>query len=323
MRIIYLGTPQFAVPTLKKLIDEPGVEVVACVTQPDRPSGRGNKLMPPPVKQTAIEHGIPVLQPQKLARAPEIVQAMRDLAPDLIVMVAFGQILKKEVLTLAPMGVINVHGSLLPKLRGAAPINWAIINGDTITGVTTMYTEAGVDTGPMLLKAEIPIDKEMSSIDLTETMSHVGADLLIATVRGIVDGSVHPERQDDAQATLAPILTKEMGKLDFSASAERMHDLIRGLKPWPATTARFRDIDLKILETRLADASTFIDGRPLRDMPQGSLAMSTDGQHLYVVCGEIAKSILELTVVQPPNKNRMKASDWARGQNLSNKDTLR
>jgi methionyl-tRNA formyltransferase len=322
MRIIYLGTPQFAVPTLKKLIDEPGVDVVACITQPDRPSGRGNKLLPPPVKQTAIEHGIPVMQPEKLARSPEIVEAMRNLKPDLIVMVAFGQILKKEVLNLAPMGVINVHGSLLPKLRGAAPINWAIINGDTVTGVTTMYTEAGVDTGPMLLKAEIPIDKEMSSIDLTEIMSHVGADLLIATIRGIQDGSVKPERQDDSKATLAPILTKQMGKLDFALSAERLHDLIRGLKPWPATTAKFRDSDLKIIETRLCPPSTQVPGRSLQDRPTGSLAISSDGQHLYVVCGESDKNYLELTVVQPPNKNRMKASDWARGQNLSDQDVL-
>ncbi|MBZ0189677.1 MAG: methionyl-tRNA formyltransferase, partial [Candidatus Obscuribacterales bacterium] len=178
MRIIYLGTPDFAVPPLKALIEDPFFEVLAVVCQPDRPSGRGNKVQAPPVKQTAVKAGIPVLQPERLASAAEIVATMKALEPDVLVMVAFGQILKKPVLNLAPLGVVNLHGSLLPQLRGAAPINWAILNGQTVTGLTTMATDPGVDTGPMLLKETVEIKEDMDAVELAAQMSRVGADLI-------------------------------------------------------------------------------------------------------------------------------------------------
>ncbi len=308
LKIIYLGTPQFAVPTLKALIAEPDFEVVAVVCQPDRPKGRGNKLMAPPTKQLANEHNITVLQPEKLARSPEIVDAMRALKPDIIVMVAFGQILKKEVLELPPRGVINVHGSLLPELRGAAPINWSIINGNTTTGVTTMVTEAGVDTGPMLLKAEIPISPDMTAEELSETMSHVGAELLIKTLRGLIDGSVKPLAQDDSKHTLAPILDKTMGALDFTQSAQNLHNRVRGLMPWPSTHATFRGSKLKIIKTALPATSIGPGTKPA-----GTLHKQ-DGK-LYVYCHS-GDEVLELVRVQPESRSAVDGLAWANGAHV-------
>lgn len=308
LKIIYLGTPQFAVPTLKALIAQPDFEVVAVVCQPDRPKGRGNKLMAPPTKQVALEHNITVLQPEKLARSPEIVEQMRSLKPDIIVMVAFGQILKKEVLELPPRGVINVHGSLLPELRGAAPINWSIINGNTITGVTTMVTEAGVDTGPMLLKAEIPITQDMTAEELGETMSHVGAELLIKTLRGLLDGTVHPVAQDDSKHTLAPILDKAMGALDLSQSAQNLHNRVRGLTPWPSTYVTHKGKKLKIIKTALPANHANFGSKPV-----GTLHKQ-DGK-LYVHCHNGAE-VIELVQVQPESRSAVPGLAWANGAHV-------
>mgnify|MGYP000876461914 FL=1 len=302
LKIIYLGTPDFAVPCLEALINESDFQVLAVVAQPDRPKGRGNKLMPPPTKVLAQAHGIPVLQPEKLAKAPDVVQAMRELKPDILAMVAFGQILKKEVLTLAPMGVVNVHGSLLPKLRGAAPINWSIINGDTVTGVTTMFTELGVDTGPMLLKAEIPIHSQMTAEELSREMSQVGAALLVKTLKGLVNGEVEAVRQNDAEATFAPILTKEMGKLDFNKSAQALHNLVRGLSPWPSTYTTFRKKGLKVLKCTPAE-----NGGHLQP---GTLVQ--DGTRLLVACGDGCQR-LELLVVQPESRSAMEVKAFLAG----------
>lgn len=231
MRVLFLGTPEFAVPTLQHLLDFSKVEVVGVVTQPDRPAGRGNKMHPPPTKILAEQHGIPVLQPVSLAKSPEIVEQMRALNSDVIVMVAFGQILKKAVLSMPPQGVINVHASLLPHYRGAAPLNWSIINGDTVTGVTTMFTEAGVDTGPMLLKKEVEIGPDMTSEELAQVLSHEGAVLLIQTLEKLIDKTLVPERQDDALATFAPMMNKDLGHIDWSQSPHKVHNLVRGIIP--------------------------------------------------------------------------------------------
>lgn len=308
MRIIYLGTPKFAVPTLKALIDRAAakndIEVVGVVCQPDRPKGRGGKVEMPPVKELALEHDIPVLQPFSLAKQPEMVEAVRALKPDLIVMVAFGQILKKAMLEMPPRGIINVHGSLLPKLRGAAPINWAIINGDTITGVTTMYTEAGVDTGPMLLKGELPIGADMNAVELAEAMSHVGAHVMMETLDKLLDGSLQAIAQNDSEATLAPILSREMSPLNFTRSAQDLHNLVRGLTPWPSTSAIFREGELKIHKTRVSD----------KRLPGEPGLLVKEGGQILVVCG--GGGCLELVEVQPPNKARMAASAWVNGVHL-------
>lgn len=316
LKIIYLGTPEFAVPCLQALLeDKDSYEVLAVVAQPDRPKGRGNKLTAPPTKVLAEAHGIPVFQPEKLAKAPEIVQAMRDLKPDLLVMVAFGQILKQEVLDLAPHGVINVHGSLLPKLRGAAPINWSIINGDTTTGVTTMFTELGVDTGPMLLKAEIQISPDMTAEELSQEMSKVGAKTLIATLRELQAGTLVAHKQDDAAVTFAPILSKEMGKLDFSKSAETIHNLVRGLKPWPGTYTRFRGKGLKILQTKLCPKETSLP--QTKGKADGTLFVSD--KHLYVVC---AGEALEILSLQPESRAAQTAQAFLTGAHLTEEDRL-
>lgn len=314
IRIVYLGTPQFAVPTLSALIERAAtkkdVAVVGVVCQPDRPKGRGGKVEMPPVKVEALAHNIPVLQPTSLAKQPEFVEQIRALKPDLIVMVAFGQILKKAMLELPPLGIINVHGSLLPKLRGAAPINWAIINGDTITGVTTMYTEAGVDTGPMLLKGEIAITPDMTAVELAEEMSQVGARVLIETIDELLAGTLIAKAQDDSEATLAPILSRQLSKIDFSKSASEIHNLVRGLTPWPSTTASFRDQELKIHKTRLCENA------PLNTAGWAPGLLLKEGSRVLVVCGSKNLQCLELLEVQPPNKAKMAASAWINGVRL-------
>ena len=312
MRIIYLGTPEFAVPTLEKLFAWRHGEVVALVTQPDRPAGRGKHIFPPPTKVVASAHGIPIFQPEKLSRSPETVQAMRDLKPDVLVMVAFGQILKKEVLTMAPMGVVNLHGSLLPKLRGAAPINWAIINGETETGNTTMFSDSGVDTGHMLLKQVVPITPNMTAEELAETMSIAGADLVIQTLEQLVAGTLRGTPQDDAGATFAPRLSKDMGQIDWKQPAQKIHDLVRGLYPWPGTFTHLNGTTVKIISTSIVEHDP-PDNQEV-DLPCGSIIAA--GKHVYVTCGEAGKELIELLEVQPPNKARMKATDWVNGSRL-------
>lgn len=309
MRIIYLGTPEFAVPTLERLIEEKDFEVVGAVCQPDRPRGRGNKVSPPPVKETALQHGIPVLQPERLSRARDVVEAMRNLNPDVIVMVAFGQILKEEVLKLPRMGVINLHGSLLPQYRGAAPINWAILNGDTKTGITTMQTETGVDTGPMLLKAEIAIGADMTAPELAKELSAAGAELIVETLKGLQDGSVKPERQNDDEATFAPILTKEMGEIDWTKPARQIHDKVRGLVPWPGTSTIFRGVVLKIVKTEL------VIGEDTAAAP-GRIIV-TANKDVLIACGPDGQERLRLLVVKPQGKGDIEARSWVNGAHLA------
>jgi methionyl-tRNA formyltransferase len=313
LRVIFLGTPEFAVPTLQELIDFPHTDVVGVVTQPDRPAGRGNKLHAPPTKVLAEQHNIKVFQPERLSKSPEIVQAMRDLAPDLIVMVAFGQILKKEVLNMPPKGVINVHASLLPKLRGAAPVNWSIINGDTVSGVTTMFTESGVDTGPMLLKKETNIDSDMTAEQLARVMSIDGADLLIETIEKLIDGTLVAVRQDDSKHTLAPMLDKELGRINWSLPAQQIHNLVRGIVPWPGAFTTINDTTLKIWKTKPG-------GKPEQNSPVGTIQKLSD--RVSIVCGENADETLELLEVQPPNKARMSAKDWANGAHIKTGDKV-
>lgn len=309
MRIIYLGTPEFAVPTLEKLIAWPHADVVAVVTQPDRPAGRGRHIFAPPTKMIAEAHSIPVLQPERLSRSPDVVQAMRDLNPDILVTVAFGQILKREVLTMAPHGVLNLHGSLLPKYRGAAPINWAIINGETVTGNTTMFSDAGVDTGSMLLKQKVPIGPDTTAEELAELMSRVGADLVIETLDRIRTNTIEPIQQDDSQATFAPRLTKEMGQIDWKKPAQEIHNLVRGLCPWPGTFTHFNGTVLKVVTTRTVNGD-----KTAPVTTPGTIMM--EGGTVLVSCGTEGGELLELVEVQPANKTRMSAKDWMNGARL-------
>ena len=225
-RVIFMGTPDFAVPCLARLVEIS--DVVAVVTQPDRPKGRGQKLLPPPVKVFAQEHGIAVYQPVRV-KAPDFVDVLRGLAPDLIVVVAFGQILSKEILSLPPLGCINVHASLLPRYRGAAPMQWAIVRGEKETGVTTMFMDEGLDTGDMLIRETLPITQAMTAAELHDAMMKLGADVLEKTLFSLSEGTLKRTPQDDALSTYAPLLDKEVGRIDWKKPAQEIHDLVRGL----------------------------------------------------------------------------------------------
>jgi methionyl-tRNA formyltransferase len=305
MRLIFLGTPVFAVPTLERIVAA-GHEVAAAVTQPDRPSGRGQQPAQPPVKEAALRLGLPVYQPERVRR-PEAVEHLRALAAEVMVVVGYGQIIPQVIIDMAPRGIINVHASLLPKYRGAGPVQWATINGETRTGVTTMQIDAGLDTGNMLLKAETEIWPDENAVELGKRLAVMGADLLIETLEGLRQGTIQPQKQDPAAATYAPILKKEDGLIDWSQTAQAIHNRVRGLQPWPGAYTRFRGQTLHIWRSRPAESS---QGRP------GCFASLKPPR---VRCGA---GLLELLEVQLEGRKRMAAADFANGQRLSEHDYL-
>src|SRR5450755_2662864 len=248
MRVVFLGTPAFAVPTLEALLAA-GHEVICVVTQPDRPRGRGRQLSASPVKEAALRQSLPVYQPERVRR-PEPIQHLAALAPDAMVVVGYGQIIPQSVIDLPPHGIINVHGSLLPKYRGAGPIQWAIANGETKTGVTTMRIDAGLDTGDMLLKAETEINPGEAALELGARLATLGASLLIETLAQI--DTITPQKQDQAEATYAPLLKKENGLIDWHQPAQTIHNRLRGFQPWPGAYTRFRNQQLHIWKSRVA-----------------------------------------------------------------------
>ena len=300
MRIVFMGTPEFAVPCLEKLIGT-GHEVAGVFTQPDRPRGRGNKLSPSPVKACALAHGIPVFQPERIRR--DGVEDLRALAPELCVTAAFGQILSQEVLDIPPRGNINVHASLLPRHRGSAPIAHAIVQGDRRTGVTTMWMDAGIDTGDMLLRAETDIGETETCGELTERLSRMGAELLGETLARLEQGTLVRQRQNEAEMTYDPMLTREMGAVDFRESAERVKGLINGLNPWPCAFVSLGEEKLKLLRAAVTEGS----GAP------GQVLAADPKEGLTVACGDGAVRILEL---QAPGGKKMRAEDYLRGHSL-------
>jgi len=247
MRLAYLGTPTFAVPTLERIVED-GHQVLSVLTQPDRPRGRGQQLALSPVKEAALRFGLPVYQPERV-RKPEVLEYLRLLELDAMVVVGYGQIIPQTMIDLVPLGVINVHASLLPKYRGAGPIQWAIINGETHTGVTTMRIDAGLDTGDMLLKAETAIGPDENAVELGRRLAVMGADLLVKTLDNFT--AIIADKQDNAQASYAPMLKKEDGLLDWNWPAETIHNRVRGLQPWPGAYTMFRGQRLYIRETRI------------------------------------------------------------------------
>jgi methionyl-tRNA formyltransferase len=252
-RIIFMGTPDFACPTLQKLVER-REDVIAVVTQPDRPKGRGHKLMPPPVKVLAEKHGIPVYQPLKV-RNPEFVEVIRNLQPDIIVVVAFGQILPKTLLDIPAHSCINVHASLLPRYRGAAPLNWCIINGETETGVTTMLMDAGLDTGNMLLVEKTSLDENEEITSLHDRMATMGADLLAETLNRLTQGGIIPQAQNDDDSCYAKMLKKEDGIINWNSDARSIHNQVRGLAVWPVACTTIDGQVMKIFRTRVGDGS--------------------------------------------------------------------
>ncbi|MFZ4858808.1 MAG: methionyl-tRNA formyltransferase [Desulfuromonadaceae bacterium] len=252
-RTVFMGTPDFACPTLQKLIDR-GEQIVAVVTQPDRPKGRGQKLMPPPVRELAEKNGIPVYQPLKV-RNPEFVDVIRELKPDVIVVVAFGQILPKALLEIPCRGCINVHASLLPRYRGAAPLNWSIINGEAETGVTTMLMDVGLDTGDMLLTQKTALDENEDIVSLHDRMATMGSDLLAETLDRLAAGDLVPQPQNNDESCYAAMLKKEDGRINWHADARSIHNQVRGLAVWPVAYTTIGDQVLKIFRTRVGTGS--------------------------------------------------------------------
>jgi len=277
-RIIFMGTPDFACPTLQILVDH-GENILAVVTQPDRPKGRGQKMAPPPVKELALRYDIPVFQPLKV-RDPAFVETIRDLAPDVIVVVAFGQLLPKALLDIPPQGCINVHSSLLPRYRGAAPLNWCIINGESETGVTTMLMDPGLDTGPILLKRSTPIDENEDIVSLHDRMAVMGAQLLAETLDGRLAGRITPEAQDDSITCYAPLLKKEDGLIDWQRSAREIHNQVRGMAVWPGAYTYLDGQTLKVYRTQVGEGSG-APGTVLRSS-RGALEVACRTGSLYI-----------------------------------------
>lgn len=302
MRVIFMGTPDFSVGTLEALI-QAGHQVVLAVTQPDKPKGRGGKMQFSPVKETALEHGIPVFQPRKV-REPENIEELKKYQADVIVVVAFGQILPREILELTPYGCINVHASLLPSYRGAAPIQWAVINGEAVSGVTTMQMDEGLDTGDMLLKTEVPLEPEETGGSLHDKLAAAGASLCVRTLKALEEGTVTPKKQGESPTAYASMLKKEMGEIRWEEPAISIERLIRGLNPWPSAYTGWQDKTMKIWEAEILEEDSGQE-------PGTVVRVDKDG---FLV--QTGKGLLKVTALQIPGKKRMEADAFLRGYSM-------
>jgi methionyl-tRNA formyltransferase len=300
--LIFCGTPSFAVPTLEKLVAS-GHRVHLVVTQPDRPKGRGLELVASPVKQSALTLNLPITQPEKIKTNEEFRAQLSAIKPDAIIVVGYGRIIPQWMLDLPPLGNINLHASLLPKYRGAAPIQWAVANGESVTGNTPMRIDAGLDTGDILLQQELPIAPDDTSETLAPRLAPAGADLMIETLRGLQAGTIHPRPQDSAQASLAPILKKEDGQLDFSRSATEIYNRLRAFQPWPGAHTKFRGKNLQILKAK-----------PTTD-PVPPSEIRVVSERLLLGCAQ--NTSLELLELQLEGKKRTNAKDFIHGYRLT------
>ncbi len=330
MRLVFFGTPQFAVPSLERLLSQSGVEVLAVVTQPDKRRGRGSELMPSPVKAIALQHDLPIWQPTRVKKDAETLDNLRRTQADAFVVVAYGQILSPEILDMPRLGCINAHGSLLPKYRGAAPIQWSLYHGESETGITTMLMDAGMDTGPMLLKVTTPIGEFENAQDLARTLAAQAADLLIDTLLGLDQGTIQPIPQDDAQATYAPLIQKQDYLLDWNRGAIALHNQVRGF--YPNCLTHFRGQPLKVLST------VPLTSPPSVTIPDSVQALQADWQP-YIAAREApgtivgllknhgvlvntAEGLLLLLTVQPSGKRPQSGWDWANGARLAIGDSF-
>jgi methionyl-tRNA formyltransferase len=303
MRILFCGTPQFAVPTLKHLLAQSDFELLAVITQPDRPSGRGQEISFSAVKEVALAANLPVHQPETI-RAPEVQELLQSYSPDFIVIIAYGQIIPARLLPIPKHGWINLHASLLPKYRGAAPINWAIVNGETRTGLTTMRIDAGMDTGDILLQQAYGIGAYETAFELSNRLSEAGAPLVAETLHGLAAGKITPRPQDHSQATLAPMLKRDEGRIDWNHTAKEIYNRMRGFTPWPGSHTVFRG------------QSCHLRGEPLaaekRDGAPGTLLL--EGDDVLVVCGDA--TVLLLRAVKLEGRKQVSASEFANGARL-------
>ncbi|MFD3156505.1 methionyl-tRNA formyltransferase [Haloimpatiens sp. FM7330] len=300
MNIVFMGTPEFSVPSLKALIKE--FDVKAVLTQPDKPKGRGKKLSISAVKEVAVEHNIDVYQPVRLRKDPEVIQKLKDINPDFIIVVAFGQILPKEVLEIPKYACINLHASLLPKYRGAAPINAAIMNGEEKSGNTAMLMDVGLDTGDMLLKDEVSIRKNMTAGELHDILMEEGAQLLIKAIKEFKN--ITPQKQDDSLSCYAPMLDKKMAKIDWNKSSKEINNFIRGLNPWPIAYTQYNDKNMKVYETEIIDKTT--DYKP-------GYIINVSNEGVDVSCGE---GILRIKKIQFPGKKVLEVKEFLKGNSL-------
>jgi methionyl-tRNA formyltransferase len=321
LRLVFCGTPQFAVPSLKSLLAQSDVEILAVITQPDRPSGRGRQVSFSPVKQTALKAGLPIHQPPKI-RAPEFQQVLQQLEPDAIVIIAYGQIIPARLLPIPKLGWINLHGSLLPKYRGAAPIQWSIANGESITGLTTMRIDAGMDTGDTLLQQEISIGAKETTPELAARMSEAGAPLMLNTLRGLASGTIPPRPQNHDLASNAPLLKKEDGRIDWRQSAQQIFNRLRGFTPWPGALTTFRGQTCQIWGepvTAEPDLAGNMDTNAAPQVPGALLLDVTGGSpNWLVLCGHT--TVLRLTAVKLEGRRQVSALEFANGAHLTSGD---
>ena len=308
MKIVFMGTPDIAVGCLQKIIDEKH-EILGVVTQPDKPVGRGKKMGMPPVKELALKYDIPVYQPIK-ARDEEFVKVLRELNPDLIVVVAFGQILPKSILDIPKLGCVNVHVSLLPKYRGAAPINWVIINGEEKTGVTTMYMDEGLDTGDMILTSEFALDDEITAGELHDIMKEEGALLLKQTIDLIDKGEAPRIPQNHEEFTYAPMMNKTLGQIDFSKSAKEIHNLVRGVNPWPSAYTTYKGQTMKVWKTKVLNETS--------DKHPGTI-LKVDKEGIRV---STKNNVLLIKEIQMPGKKRVLVEEYIKGNNIETNEIL-
>jgi methionyl-tRNA formyltransferase len=320
MRIVFCGTPQFAVPAFRQLLAQPDFQIVAAVTQPDRPRGRGQEVSFSPVKEAAIAAGIPVHQPEKI-RAPGAQELLQKLAPDVIVIIAYGQIIPARLLPIPKLGWINLHASLLPKYRGAAPINWAIVNGETKTGVTSMRIDAGMDTGEMLLQREMEIGPKETAPALAARMSELGAPLMVETLRGLADGSIVPRAQAHEDASSAPMLKKEDGRIDWSRPAQEIFNRIRGFAPWPGAYTSFRGQTCHIWgEPASNDLGDLGAQNPHPGDTASAGALLVERNTVMVQCG--GTTYLRLLGVKLEGRKQISAAEFVNGAHLLTSEHL-
>ncbi len=330
MKIVFLGTPEFAVPCLRELYNA-GHEIAAVFSQPDRPSGRGYKLKAPPVKEFAVANGLNIHQPEKI-KSEEAISIIQDINPEVIVVVAYGQILSKKLLDIPQHGCINVHASLLPKYRGAAPINWALIRGEKVTGVTTMFMDVGLDTGDMLLKAELPIEECDNAGTLFSKLSELGSNLIIETLEGIKKGTLSRIPQDNTISTYAPLLSRDQSRIDWDKSSKEINDLIRGMNPWPTAWTTLNDKKIKIFEAKILEKSLLsgeensVENNDSKFVIESGISiepgtiLKSYKDSLVIACREGQLEILEL---QAENEKKMKVSEYLKGHRIESGNILK
>ncbi|MBU5590873.1 methionyl-tRNA formyltransferase [Clostridium sp. MSJ-4] len=302
MNIVFMGTPEFAVPSLQRLIDQYGI--IAIFTQPDRPKGRGKKLAMSPVKELAIKHNIPVFQPERVKGNEEVLKVLKDMNPDFIIVVAYGQILPKEILELPKYACINLHASLLPKYRGAAPINWAIINGEEKTGNTTMLMDIGLDTGDMLLSDEVYINEDMTKGELHDILMNNGGDLLVNTIEAMVKGELKPKKQQEDEANYASMLDKEIAKINWNESAKNIHNLIRGLNPWPIAHTEYEGERMKIYKSKVLKKDSIKTPGTILNVSKEGIEVATKDK------------VLLIEIVQFPNGKPLSVEAYINGHDI-------